>query len=216
MATAVCLEVSPKKVFASALDWPGWCRSGRTEEAALEILADYAERYAVVAEAAGVTFPKSATTFEVVERLRGGTNTDFGVPHEAAAAESEKMTATVARRRVSLVTAAWGVFDDVAAASPEHLRKGPRGGGRDRDKMIAHVLEAEAAYARKIGIKLSPPAIDDVAAIESMREAIATVLAEPSDGGPLVPNGWTARYMARRVAWHVLDHAWEMQDRAEE
>jgi len=45
----VCLEGAPKQAFASAPDWPGWCRAGRDEGAALEALADYAVRYALVA-----------------------------------------------------------------------------------------------------------------------------------------------------------------------
>ena len=49
----------------------------------------------------------------------------------------------------------------------------------------------------------------------ALRGVVATVLATPSDGTPLVPNGWTIRYAARRIAWHVLDHAWEMTDRTE-
>jgi hypothetical protein len=81
--------------------------------------------------------------------------------------------------------------------------------------MVDHVLGAEAAYARQLGVKLPQPAIDDRAAIAALREAILAVLREPSDGSPPKPKGWPPRYAARRIAWHVLDHAWEMQDRAE-
>jgi hypothetical protein len=125
------------------------------------------------------------------------------------------VTAAAARRLVNLVTAAWATFDDVAAGSPTELRKGPRGGGRDRDKLIDHVIGAETTYARKLGVKLKQPAIDDIAAIEELREAIAAVVGAPSDGSAVVPNGWTTRYAARRIAWHVLEQAWEMQDRAD-
>jgi hypothetical protein len=107
------------------------------------------------------------------------------------------------------------VFDQVAAAAPAELRKGPRGGGRDRDKMVDHVLGAEAGYARKLGVKRPQPAIDDRAAIAALREALLEVLRAPSDGSPPVPKGWPPRYAARRIAWHVLDHAWEMQDRSD-
>jgi hypothetical protein len=77
------------------------------------------------------------------------------------------------------------------------------------------VIGAEAAYARKLGVKLKQPAINNIAAIEERREAIAAIVGAPSDGSPVVPNGWTTRYAARRIAWHVLEHAWEMQDRAD-
>ena len=38
--------------------------------------------------------------------------------------------------------------------------------------------------------------------------------AQLCDGSVPVPKGWPHRYAARRIAWHVLDHAWEMEDRA--
>jgi hypothetical protein len=69
--------------------------------------------------------------------------------------------------------------------------------------------------ARKLGVRLKQPATGDIAAIGEVREAIAAVLGAPSDGSPVVPNGWTTRYAARRIAWHVLEHAWEMQDRTD-
>jgi hypothetical protein len=218
---AVCLEVTPKQTFASALDWPGWCRAGRAERAALEALTSYAERYAPVAEQAGASLP-STVAFDVVERLPGGPTTAFAAPEcrrpfpqVTAEAERAQVTPAAARRLVGLVTAAWSTFDEVAVASPAELRKGPRGGGRDRDKLIDHVIGAETAYARKLGVKLKQPVIDDIAAIEELREAIAAVVGARSDGSPVVPNGWTTRYAARRIAWHVLEHAWEMQDRTE-
>jgi hypothetical protein len=210
---AVCVEVAPRKAFASALDWPGWCRAGRDADAALAALADYADRYARVAKTAGVTFP-TRVSFEVVEQVPGGATTAFGAPEITAAAERLPVTAAAATRIASLVTAAWTGFDGVVAESPAELRKGPRGGGRDRDKMVDHVLGAESSYARMIGLKLRQPEIGDIEAIGAQRLGIAAVLGGPSDGSPVRPNGWTTRYAARRIAWHVLDHAWEMQDRA--
>jgi len=211
--TPVYLEVGSKKVFASALDWPGWCRAGKDEEAALEALASYVPRYASVAEEAGVRFPKSAgDSFDVVERVKGGATTDFGAPGEPCAADQSEMTAAVRERHTSLVRASWTVFDQVAAGAPASLRKGPRGGGRDRDKMIGHVLGAEAVYARKIGVRHKEPALGDPAAIESMRADIVEALLHPQ---PVAERGWLPRYAARRIAWHVLDHAWEMEDRTE-
>jgi hypothetical protein len=152
---------------------------------------------------------------EVVERLPGDASTEFGVPGAVADADAAPTTRAQAERLAALVQASWTVFDRVRAGAPASLRKGPRGGGRDRDKMVDHVLGAEAGYARKLGIKHPPPAIDDRAAIAALRQALLEVLRAPSDGSPPVPKGWPPRYAARRIAWHVLDHAWEMQDRAE-
>jgi hypothetical protein len=214
--TSVYLEVGKKRVFACALDWPGWCRSGKTEQLALESLAQYVPRYAEVADQAGIAFPASVgDLLRVVEQVPGAAGTDFGVPEKAAAADAAPLEAAEAERLTALVRASWAVLDRIAAETPAELRKGPRGGGRDRDKMVDHVLGAEASYARKLGIKHRPPAPGDDAAIAALRDELAAALAKPSDGSPLVPKGWLPRYAARRIAWHVLDHAWEMQDRTE-
>ncbi len=216
-STNVYLEVGAKRVFACAVEWPGWCRSGKSEEQALDALASYAERYAVVAREGGVAFPDAQTVaFQVVERLPGTAgHTDFGAPGEIAAGDWDPLTAEEAARLALLVTAAWAVFDQVAADAPADLRKGPRGGGRDRDQMIDHVLGAEASYARKLGITHRQPARDDARAIAVLRDDILAALVAPSDGTPHVPKGWPPRYAARRIAWHVLDHAWEMDDRSD-
>lgn len=215
MATPVYLEVGKRRSFACALDWPGWCRSGKTAELALETLAAYAPRYAAVAEQAGIDFPAGAgAAFEVVERLPGSGGTDFGIPSTVAAGDRMPVSAAEAARLAALVRASWAVFDQVVAAAPAELRKGPRGGGRERDPIADHVLGAEAAYARMLGVKQPPPARDDRQAIAALRDAIVAVLAAPSDGSPPVPKGWPPRYAARRIAWHALDHAWEIQDRS--
>ena len=107
------------------------------------------------------------------------------------------------------------MFDDVVAAAPAELRKGPRGGGRDRDKVVEHVIEAEHAYAREMGLEAAGAGRGGPRRGRRVRAAIAAVLREPSDGSPIAGRRWTARYAARRVAWHVLDHAWEIEDRTE-
>ena len=208
---AVYLETGKRRVFACALDWPGWCRSGRNAQQALEALAAAAPRYQTVAAAAGLDFPRDST-FEVVERLTGTATTDFGAPDVLASLDVAPLSPEEAERLAALVTAAWAIFDTVVASAPPTLRKGPRGGGRDRDAIVAHVLGAEAAYARKLGIRLKQPDIGDAAAIAMLRAAIITSLRAAPDGAPN-GRGWPARYAARRIAWHVLDHAWEIEDR---
>jgi hypothetical protein len=208
---SVYLEIGSKRVFACAVDWPGWCRSGRDAESALAALDAYTERYAVIAEHAKIVFTPGDV--KVVERVRGTTTTDFGAPDRPANVDRAFVDAETARRQAALVRSSWEVFADVAAITPAELRKGPRGGGRGRDKMIDHVVSAEASYARKIGVKHRAPAWTDAAAISALRADILDVLGAPSDGTPVVANGWPTRYAARRIAWHVLDHLWEMQDR---
>ncbi|HUE76216.1 MAG TPA: hypothetical protein VMP10_05245 [Chloroflexota bacterium] len=212
--TPIYLELGQKRVFAGALDWPGWCRSGRDEAGTLAALAASAPRYAVVAAEAGLGFsPEMASAFEVVERLPGSSTTDFGAPDKIAALDGEPLSAEEAERIAALVAASWCVFDRVVARAPAVLTKGPRGGGRDRDAIVEHVLAAETAYARKIGVRQRQPKADDAAAVAALRDAIVTTLRASHETIPVVERGWPARYAARRIAWHVLDHAWEVEER---
>ncbi|MEP6638288.1 MAG: hypothetical protein ABJC39_02980 [Chloroflexota bacterium] len=212
------VEASAKKAFASAIDWPGWSRSGKTEERALEALAAAAPRYADVGTKAGLPFPADVgdpDAFDIVERTGGGTGTDFGVPSAITDLDHRLVDETGAARLAKLVDAAWIVFDRIAAGAPAELRKGPRGGGRDRDKMIGHVIESDWYYARELGIRGKQPDPTDPAAVATARAAVLEILREPSDGSPLGGRTWPQRYAARRIAWHALDHAWEMEDRTE-
>lgn len=209
----VCIEATGKKAFASALDWPGWCRSGNDEHAALDALADHEARYRMVARAASVPFAPGRLT--VIERVPGSATTDFGAPATAAKAEAEPLGKADVRRLTALVAAAWTVLDEIVASTPRALRKGPRGGGRDRDPMVAHVLGAENAYARKLGVRVPEPKVGDTRAITVQREGILDALRTGSASGAVGERGWLPRYAARRIAWHVLDHAWEMQNRTD-
>ncbi|MGI9147090.1 MAG: hypothetical protein ACR2IK_11140 [Chloroflexota bacterium] len=201
-------------MFASALDWPGWSRAGRDQDKALEALATAGPRYAMVASVAGVPFP-AAQAFEVVERLPGSGSTEFGVPGAIGARDLEPLDAAEAERMCTLVQACWAVFDSIVAGSPAELRKGPRGGGRDRDKIVEHVLMAEVAYAVKLGLRLSPVKYGDAAAVSTFRQTVVETLQCPVAPDTSPPKGrWPARYAARRIAWHVLDHGWEIEDRA--
>jgi hypothetical protein len=149
----------------------------------------------------------------VVERLAGNANTAWGVPSVLAAVETSPLDALTAQRNAALLRAAWDLLEEVVAGAPPHLRKGPRGGGRDRDEIHRHVIEAERAYARKIGVRHPPFGVQDRSAREALRGEIAAVLSQPSTGEPLVPGGWNTSYAARRMAWHVIDHLWEIEDR---
>ncbi len=216
---AVGVESTPRRTFASALDWPGWCRSGRDEAAALAALAGAADRYARVAHRAGVVFrPVEAHDLVVAERLPGTATTAFGAPDVVFALDGRATEPADGLILGALVRAAWDVLDEVARLAPAELRRGPRGGGRDRDAIVAHVASAEQAYARRIGLRLpgsAPSASASTsAAIDVLRASIVETLERAGDGGPIPGGRWPARYAARRIAWHVLDHAWEIEDRA--
>ncbi len=208
----VLVESSPKKVFVAALEWPGLVRAGKDEPLAVESLLEHLPRYAVVAAAAGEVIPEDGVAVDVVERHEGGSGTAFGVPGVTGDADRRPVDAGEARRLAAIVAASWAELDRVAATAPEALRKGPRGGGRDTSKVVKHVNEADTAYAQVMGIKASA---HDRAAVLAMREAMLDVLRQPSDGSPIAGRRWTPRYAARRIAWHALDHAWEIEDRTE-
>ena len=215
----VYLEATAKRVFASAAEWPGWSRSGKDEAAALEALTNAGSRYAAVAKRAGLSFkPAAAPDFRVLERLPGSASTDFGVPGAIAKAEARPLTAAGADRLEALLRAAWKTFDEVVATAPPELRKGPRGGGRDRDRIAGHVLEAEGAYAPRIGVRLKPPAAGDAKAVAKWRDALVAGLRAGPDAADAAGGGkrWPPAYAARRIAWHALDHAWEIEDRRPE
>jgi hypothetical protein len=213
MAARVYLEVGKNRVFASAADWPGWTRSGKDEKSALEALAAAASRYATVTKAARIAFAPGPG-FTVIERLPGNATTDFGAPGAIATSESRRLTKKDAGRLSALVAAAWTVLDRVVEKAPATLRKGPRGGGRDRDAIFDHVIGAETMYARKLGLRLAQPSLGDAAAIREHRNAIVAGLRAGTKGTSA--GGWPARYAARRIAWHAVDHAWEIEDRSDQ
>jgi len=213
-AIPVYLEIGEKRVFASALEWPGWTRSGKDEPRALETLAAYAPRYASVPKIARIEFTIGAkASFEVVERVKGNATTDYGAPGIAALIDAKPLTLGEAERIGALLAASWKIFDAAVAKAPAELRKGPRGGGRDRDKIADHILDAESAYARKLGLKLKTPTRDDKAAVHATRNAILDAIRASAGGPQTGEKTWPPRYLARRMAWHLLDHAWEIEDR---
>jgi hypothetical protein len=207
----VGIEITPKKVFASALDWPGWSRAGRTEEAALEALEAYGTRFLPFALAAGVGSPLRGP-IDVVQRLPGDATTAFGAPSIVFDADREPVTEADGIRLAALLEAAWAALHEVAAHAPAELRKGPRGGGRDRDRVLEHVEEAHGGYRGPMGVRLPPPLTAD--RNRAIRGAMLEILRVPSDGTPPPGARWPQRYAARRVAWHALDHAWEIEDRS--
>jgi hypothetical protein len=209
--TNIYLELGERKVAACSLEWPGWCRFGKSEELARQALINVVPRYQVIARRAGLDFRPGELV--VIERVNGDATTNMGAPSIITIADTSPVSAAMAKRGVALLRAAWAIMDEVVAASSAELRKGPRGGGRERDQIVDHVIEAERAYARKIGVRHKPFPHDDLIALSTLREEIIDVLGRPSNGLPMVAGGWPAAYATRRIAWHVIDHIWEIEDR---
>ena len=222
----VYFETGEKKTFAGTPEWPGWCRIGRNEEGALAALLEYAPRYANVVKGSGVAFhtPKDVSEFTVVERHPGGSGIDFGVPETALDSDDTPLKPAELKRMEALLAACWDAFvAAVKAAQGKELRKGPRGGGRDVDKIAEHVLGAEGGYISRLGIKLDKEDEPDTLArqIAQLQKQASAALAASARGeapkqGPRGGVIWTPRRFARRSAWHILDHVWEIEDRVEE
>jgi hypothetical protein len=216
----VYLEIGKKRTFAGAIDWPGWCRSGQNEGAALLALFECGARYERVVRTSGLDFqaPTGETAFSVIERLEGNATTDFGAPDVAPLVDTRPVNPAELGRFQTLLEACWEELDaTVEAVTGKALRMGPRGGGRELDGIVQHVSNAEKAYLGRLGWRPEKGVSNDLAQV---RQAIlgALELAARGEGPESGPRGgkiWKPRYFVRRVAWHVLDHAWEIEDRVQ-
>ena len=213
----VYLERGAKRVFAGAIEWPGWARAGRSEDAALEALLAAGSRYASALKATRLAFaaPKDLVDLRVVERLTGTATTDFGAPDVAVERDRDEVDAKELKRLEAILRATWRALDAAAErAGGLELAKGPRGGGRSLDAIVQHVLGADASYVRMLGAKVEG---DDAPRLDRVRDGVLEALGTAvREGVPPSPRGgkrWTPRYFVRRSAWHVLDHAWEIEDR---
>lgn len=204
-----------KRTVAVALDWPGWDRSGRTEADALAALERYRPRYAAVAARAGLgeAFARTAG-MEVVERIPGIGMTDFyGLSMRSAAAEQEPMPNDDLERRLALLEAAWATLDEAASHVSAELRKGPRGGGRERDEIVRHVNGAEIfEFGPKVGVRTPLDAREDPRRLRAHRDALVEAIRDHHARGAQA-RSWTLPFLIRHSAWHMLDHAWELEDR---
>ncbi len=183
-------------------------------------------RYAKALEGRSVarkfTAPRKASSLRVVERFKGNATTDFGAPGIPPAADDRPLDDAEVKRQIALLEACWAAFDRAAAAADgAELRKGPRGGGRELDAIVRHVMGADVMYIAQIGDRFPFRDDEDVtpelaADLHStIVEAVwARVRGEPPRKPRRSGSHWTPRYFVRRSAWHALDHAWEIEDRA--
>lgn len=216
----VYLEIGAKRVFACAVDWPGWCRSGPDEGAALQALLDYGPRYATALRSArlGFSAPSRPSDLRVVERRKGNATTDFGAPAVILDRDHAPADEAEYARFALILRAAWRALDAARKrAEGKALSKGPRGGGRELEAILDHVAESERGYLAAFGGERVEAGPEGDRAGASRKAIIASLAVSEAGGiaarGPRGGLRWPVRYFVRRVAWHALAHAWEIERR---
>jgi hypothetical protein len=212
----VTVETGPKgkKVAAVAPDWPGLSRGATTDAAAIERLLAYLPRYAPVANLAAMAaeFPTTAVA-DVVEHYPGTGSTDFwGISFAFSTIDQQPVSDPALERELTLLQACWAFFDGVRSRVSAELQKGPRGGGRDRDRIVHHVLANEQDWAKGLGVRTPDDALPTGAGLKAFRDAYCQGIRDYHSQGKTAGK-WPLRYMIRHTAFHTLDHAWEMEDK---
>jgi len=207
-----------KRSVAFSLDWPGWSRGAKTAGAALETLEAYRERYRPIAALAGMAAEfDAAGPLDVVEDRVGTGSTDFwGISYSPSSTEcDDPMDLAQLERGITILHACWAFFDGVAARVSPEMRKGPRGGGRDRNRIIRHTIRTESEdFAKKVGLRIPEEAALSPDGLRQHRESyIAAMRAYNAGEVAKRMRSWTLPFLIRHSAYHTLDHAWEMEDK---
>jgi len=212
----VTVEIGPKgkKVAAVAPDWPGLERGAKTEDAAIARLESYLPRYAQVAKLAEMDAEFAAiTTLEVVEHYPGSGSTDFwGISFAFSSIDHQPVSREELEHELTLMQACWTFFDNVRYRVSAEMQKGPRGGGRDRDRIVRHTLANEMDWAGGLGLPnlYSENLTDEV--VSTHRAAYCNAI-RAFHSEDKMARKWPLRYLIRHTAYHTMDHAWEMEDK---
>ena len=212
----VTLEMGPKgkRVVAVAPDWPGLERGASTGQAAIDRLLSYVPRYATVTRLAGMEAAfANLTVVDVVERYPGTGSTDFwGISFAFSSIDQQAMPSEELERELTLLWACWAIFDDVRARVSADLQRGPRGGGRDRDRIARHVVATELDWAKKLNVPTPQDTVLTAEGLNAHRDAYCGAIRALHSQGKMART-WPLRYLIRHTAYHTLDHAWEMEDK---
>jgi hypothetical protein len=219
-ALRVMLETGTKgkQVVAVAPDWPGLERGAKTEEAAISRLQAYLPRYAPMAQLAAMEaefagIANGSAAIDVVERYPGTGSTDFwGISFAFSDIDRQAMSSEALERDLTLMQACWGFFDTVRSRVSAEMRKGPRGGGRDRDHIVRHTLNVEQDWATKLEVRSPEGALLTADGLSAHRDTYLAAIRAFHAEDKLARN-WPLRYLIRHTAFHTLDHAWEMEDK---
>lgn len=218
MPIRTVIERGPKgkKAVAFAIDWPGWSRGAKTPEQALDLLESYRKRYRPVTAAARLAKEfDAAGPLEIVEDHVGPGSTDFwGISYAPSSLEHEPMPDAELDRKIKLLRACWQFFDDVAARVSAEMRKGPRGGGRDRDRIVRHTIRTESEeFAKRLGLHIPECSALTPEGLREHRTNYVAAMREYNAGEGKRMRSWNLPYLIRHSAFHSMDHAWEMEDK---
>jgi hypothetical protein len=150
-----------------------------------------------------------------VEDRVGTGSTDFwGISFSPSSTEQGPLSEAEFDRAIKLLRAAWAFFDDVAARVSPEMRKGPRGGGRDRDRIISHVVRQESeSFATGVGLRIPEGGALTPDGLRQYREDYVQAMRAYNAGEGKRMRSWTLPFLIRHSAFHTLDHAWEMEDK---
>ena len=218
MPVRTVIERGPKgkKAVAFAVDWPGWSRGAKTPELALATLESYRERYRAIAVAAGMAKEfDTAGRLKVIEDRVGTGSTDFwGISFSPSTSERKRMTDAELDRKIELLKACWAFFDRVARRASREMRKGPRGGGRDRDRIISHTIRVESEdFAKRVGLRIPEGGALTRPGLTAYRKKYLAAMRAYEGGTAKRMRSWTLPFLIRHSAFHTMDHAWEMEDK---
>jgi hypothetical protein len=219
MPVRTVIERGPKakRAVAVGIDWPGWSRGAKSPEVALETLEAYRDRYRPISELAGMAQEfDAAGPIEVVEDKVGTGSTDFwGISFSPSATEQDPVDEAELERKITLLRACWAYFDGVAARVSPEMRKGARGGGRDRDRIISHTVRVESEdFAKRVGLSIPEGAALSPDGLRDYREAYIAAMRTYNAGEvERRMRSWTLPFLIRHSGFHTLDHAWEMEDK---
>jgi hypothetical protein len=202
---------------AVAPDWPGLERGAKSGEEAIERLRSYIPRYAQVARLAGMNAAFDAIrNVDVVEQYPGTGSTDFwGISFAFSSIDRQDMSGGELERELMLMQACWAFFDEVRRRVSAEMRKGPRGGGRDRDRIVRHTFAAEQDWAKGVGVLTPDGAMLTDEGLRAHRDAYCHAIRDYHSQGKWAGKmaKWPLRYLIRHTAFHTLDHSWEMEDK---
>jgi hypothetical protein len=151
---------------------------------------------------------------DVVEEYVGIGSTDFwGISFAPSSIDNQVTSKKELDRELTLMRACWTFFDEVRARVSPEMRKGPRGGGRDRDRIVLHTCAPEQDWAKKVGVRIpGGEVVTDAKGLAAFRDEYCAAIRSFHAEGKMART-WPLRYLIRHTAFHTMDHAWEMEDK---